>query len=318
MFATKLQGASLFLLICRDLQGSDAFRKRGPERATHRCVPVSVPDGAEESSNCGPGGGIIPLRPSLGRHGGRCPRTRLSRETQWFEQGAPMSSIAIAQPASPKPAASPYAELKRRVEAAGLMRKRPGYYSLMLVTNTLLFATCFAVLALTKNVWWTILAAAVLGFVSGQLGFQLHDSGHRQMFSSRRLNTIVGIVTGDGLLGMSHGWWVDKHNKHHGNPNHQDLDPDIGVGVTADRAWRTDGLPPLAGPHRTQRARPPQNRLTLWMPELPDRAPSLPDHASLQHPRGAQNRARVLRRSGCSVPRNVDLPVLPRDPRVPA
>ena len=144
-----------------------------------------------------------------------------------------MSSIAIAQPASPKPAASPYAELKRRVEAAGLMRKRPGYYSLMLVTNTLLFATCFAVLALTKHVWWTILAAAVLGFVSGQLGFQLHDSGHRQMFSSRRLNTIVGIVTGDGLLGMSHGWWVDKHNKHHGNPNHQDLDPDIGVGVIA-------------------------------------------------------------------------------------
>src|SRR2546421_11517534 len=63
MFATKLQGASLFLLICRDLQGSDAFRERGPERATQRCVPVSVPDGAEESSNCGPGGGIIPAAP---------------------------------------------------------------------------------------------------------------------------------------------------------------------------------------------------------------------------------------------------------------
>ncbi|TMF32737.1 MAG: acyl-CoA desaturase [Chloroflexi bacterium] len=32
---------------------------------------------------------------------------------------------------------------------------------------------------------------------------------------------------------MSHGWWVDKHNRHHGNPNHQDLDPDIDVGVIA-------------------------------------------------------------------------------------
>src|SRR5204863_8582830 len=40
-------------------------------------------------------------------------------------------------------------------------------------------------------------------------------------------------VTGNGLLGMSHGWWVDKHNRHHGNPNHQDLDPDIDVGVIA-------------------------------------------------------------------------------------
>src|SRR6266849_10580491 len=44
MFATKLQGASLFLLICRDLQGSVVYRKRGPERATHACVDVSVPD----------------------------------------------------------------------------------------------------------------------------------------------------------------------------------------------------------------------------------------------------------------------------------
>jgi fatty acid desaturase len=53
------------------------------------------------------------------------------------------------------------------------------------------------------------------------------------MFSSRRLNTAIGIVTGNGLLGMSYGWWVDKHNRHHGNPNHQDLDPDIDVGVIA-------------------------------------------------------------------------------------
>ncbi len=32
---------------------------------------------------------------------------------------------------------------------------------------------------------------------------------------------------------MSHGWWVDKHNRHHGNPNHLDLDPDIDIGVIA-------------------------------------------------------------------------------------
>src|SRR5437764_15254315 len=100
MFATKLQGASLFLLICRDLQGSDAFRKRGPERATHRCVPVSVADGAEESSNCGACGGIIPLRPTLGRHSGRCALARRSRETHCVDEGAPNAQIAIAQPAT--------------------------------------------------------------------------------------------------------------------------------------------------------------------------------------------------------------------------
>ena len=144
-----------------------------------------------------------------------------------------MAAIAISGPELLLQSAQPYTELKRRVEAAGLMSKRPGYYILMLVTNTLAFATSLWLLSLVHSVWATVLMAALLAFVSGQLGFQLHDSGHRQMFRSRRVNTVIGIVTGNGLLGMSHGWWVDKHNRHHGNPNHQDLDPDIDVGVIA-------------------------------------------------------------------------------------
>ena len=144
-----------------------------------------------------------------------------------------MAAIAISTPTVSNRSAQPYAELKRRIEAAGLMRKRPGYYSLMLVTNAVLFGTCLWVIGLVHGVWATVLAAAILGLISGQLGFQLHDSGHRQMFPSRRLNTLIGLVTGNGLLGMSFGWWVDKHNKHHGNPNHKDLDPDIDVGVIA-------------------------------------------------------------------------------------
>ena len=144
-----------------------------------------------------------------------------------------MAATAMSTSTLPNRVTQPYAELKRRVEAAGLMRKRPGYYTLMLVTNTVVFGAWFWSLTVVHSVWGTVLAAAFLGFSSGQLGFQLHDSGHRQMFSSRRLNTLVGLVTGNGLLGMSYGWWVDKHNRHHGNPNHQDLDPDIDVGVIA-------------------------------------------------------------------------------------
>jgi fatty acid desaturase len=157
-----------------------------------------------------------------------------------------MSAVAVSQPAPSNPVASPYAELKRRIEAAGLMRKHPGYYTLMLVTNTLFFAVCLWVLALVHSWWATLLVAAVLGFASGQLGFQLHDSGHRQMFSNRRVNTLIAFLTGNGLLGMSQGWWVDKHNRHHGNPNHQDLDPDIGIGVIAyspEQAMGKTGLP---------------------------------------------------------------------------
>ena len=144
-----------------------------------------------------------------------------------------MSAIAVTTPDLSARIAQPYVELKRRVEAAGLMNKRPGYYTLMLVTNAILFGGCLWLFTLVHSWWATALIAAALGFCAGQLGFQMHDSGHRQMFPSRRLNTIIGIVTGNGLLGMSHGWWVDKHNRHHGNPNNVDLDPDIDIGVIA-------------------------------------------------------------------------------------
>jgi fatty acid desaturase len=77
------------------------------------------------------------------------------------------------------------------------------------------------------------LAAVGLALMSVQLGFQLHDSGHRQMFNSPGKNAFVGLFTADLLLGVSYGWWVQKHNRHHGNPNDVDLDPDIKVGAIA-------------------------------------------------------------------------------------
>ena len=104
------------------------------------------------------------------------------------------SSCRVIREPRPAPRNSGAAEC---VEAAGLLKKRPGYYTLMLATNTLAFATSLWLLTLVHSVWATIVLAALLGFVSGQLGFQLHDSGHRQMFPSRRVNTVIGILTGN-------------------------------------------------------------------------------------------------------------------------
>src|SRR5207245_11275642 len=104
---------------------------------------------------------------------------------------------------------------------------------LSITTNTVLMIFCLVVLFTVGVVWAQALAAVGLAIVSGQLGFQLHDSGHRQMFVSGRKNAIVGLVTADLLLGMSYGWWVQKHNSHHGNPNEVALDPDIKVGAIA-------------------------------------------------------------------------------------
>jgi fatty acid desaturase len=126
-----------------------------------------------------------------------------------------------------------YAVLKRRIQEARLLEKRPTYYALSITTNMVVWAVCLVVVYTIGSVWGQALAAVALGIVSVQLGFQLHDSGHRQMFASPGKNALVGLVTANLLLGVSYGWWVQKHNRHHGNPNDVDLDPDIKVGAIA-------------------------------------------------------------------------------------
>ena len=123
--------------------------------------------------------------------------------------------------------ASDYAVLKRRIRAAGLLDKQPWYYALCISANLAMLGLCLLLLLVLHNTGLIALTAIALGLVSGQLGFQLHDAGHKQMFERNSLNDLVGYVTGDLLLGMSYGWWVEKHNRHHANPNHVDFDPDI-------------------------------------------------------------------------------------------
>ncbi|HEV3235097.1 MAG TPA: acyl-CoA desaturase [Candidatus Dormibacteraeota bacterium] len=145
--------------------------------------------------------------------------------------------MALIELVPPQPVAlsavgeSDYAVLKKRVQAAGLLRKRPGYYAIVISANAALVALGVAVLVLVHNPWLRVLDAAFLGLVSGQLGFQLHDAGHRQMFNRGWMNVAVGLFTADALLGSSYSWWVSKHNLHHANPNDIDEDPDISSGA---------------------------------------------------------------------------------------
>jgi fatty acid desaturase len=72
-----------------------------------------------------------------------------------------------------------------------------------------------------------------MAFLFAQLGFIGHDAGHRQIFRSNRVNYVVGLVHGNLAIGLSYGWWVDKHNRHHAHPNHEGLDPDVTIGALA-------------------------------------------------------------------------------------
>jgi fatty acid desaturase len=128
---------------------------------------------------------------------------------------------------------SDFAELSRQVRQAGLLVRRPVYYALKIGLNTILLAAGWTVVVLLGDSWYQLLAAAWLAVVSAQIAFVGHDAGHRQIFRTRRPNDLVGLAHANLLLGVSHGWWVGKHNRHHSHPNHEDRDPDINIGAVA-------------------------------------------------------------------------------------
>jgi fatty acid desaturase len=128
---------------------------------------------------------------------------------------------------------SPYAELSRRVRQAGLLNRRPTYYTIKIAVNMLLLGAGWAAFVLIGSSWWQLFIAAFLAVMFTQTAFVGHDAGHHQIFRSKRFNDLLGRLHGDLLVGLNYSWWVSKHNRHHAHPNQMDRDPDIGSGAIA-------------------------------------------------------------------------------------
>ena len=50
---------------------------------------------------------------------------------------------------------------------------------------------------------------------------------HRQIAHRGRTIALLCLVHGNLLNGLSHGWWIAKHNAHHAHPNDLEADPDV-------------------------------------------------------------------------------------------
>jgi fatty acid desaturase len=152
------------------------------------------------------------------------------------------------EPRSPEPGpgrGSDYAVLSRRIKQAGLLQRRPAWYIVRISLQALALAVGWAAFLVLGDSWWQLATAVFLAVVFSQLGFVTHDAGHRQMFRTRRPNDRVGLIIGDLLIGISYGWWVGKHNRHHANPNNVEEDPDVVIGAvafTTDQALAKRGL----------------------------------------------------------------------------
>ncbi|MEU7929319.1 acyl-CoA desaturase [Micromonospora sp. NPDC049107] len=140
---------------------------------------------------------------------------------------------------------SDYAQLSRRVSQAGLLERRPASYVARIVLTLGAFVAGWVAVVLVGDSWWQVALAVVLAVATTQVAFLGHDAGHRQMFRRRLPSELVGLVAGNAAVGLSYGWWVDKHNRHHANPNHEDEDPDVGAGAlvwTYEQALGTRGF----------------------------------------------------------------------------
>jgi fatty acid desaturase len=160
-------------------------------------------------------------------------------------------TIAAPRPPLPPPApptaerGSDYARLSRQVRQAGLMERRTGRYAWRIAVTGALLVGGWAAFVLVGNSWWQLAVAAFLAMMFTQISFLSHDTGHCQIFASRRASYILGIVLGNLSTGLSYGWWVGKHNRHHAHPNTQGADPDIVIPVlafTGDQAAGARGL----------------------------------------------------------------------------
>ncbi|GAA1985561.1 acyl-CoA desaturase [Amycolatopsis minnesotensis] len=124
-----------------------------------------------------------------------------------------------------------YTQLMKLMRQSGLLERRYGYYFAKMTLTLLAFAAGWVALFLVGDSWWQLLVAGFLGFMFTQVAMIGHDAGHRQIFTSRKPSSVIGLVLGNLFVGLSWGWWIDKHTRHHAHPNQEELDPDISVEV---------------------------------------------------------------------------------------
>lgn len=151
----------------------------------------------------------------------------------------------LASPPAPSRRETVRAQLTQRTKSFTLLAQtvrrsglndRTRWFYLALFTG-LIAALGGAVtgVVLLQDSWLQLLIAAALGIIFTQFAFLGHEASHRQVLSSGPANDRLGRVLATFFVGMSYAWWMNKHTRHHGNPNQVGKDLDIRPGTLSFR-----------------------------------------------------------------------------------
>jgi fatty acid desaturase len=159
------------------------------------------------------------------------------------------NTLSAVMPTKPRtnraPATSSYATLMKRVRDAGLLERKTGFYITLFVSLVIALAAAIAGMSLLGDSWFQLIIAGALGLIFTQFAFLAHEAAHRQIFASGRMNDTWGRIVAVFVVGLSYAWWMNKHTRHHAQPNVQGKDPDIAkdtISFVEDDARASRGL----------------------------------------------------------------------------
>ena len=127
------------------------------------------------------------------------------------------------------PITQAYTKVAEVVRETGLLQRTPWFYIVVGAVLALGFGGAITGFILLGDSWFQLLMAAAFGILFTQVAFLSHEAAHRTILTSGPANDRLGLILGNGIVGMSRSWWTSKHTRHHANPNRVGKDPDIEI-----------------------------------------------------------------------------------------
>ena len=122
-----------------------------------------------------------------------------------------------------------YTALAHTVRTLDLQRRTRWFYALLFAGLVLALGGAVTGFILLDDSWLQLLMAGALGVILTQFAFLGHEASHRQVLASGKANDRVGWFLAVVCVGISYSWWMNKHTRHHQNPNQLGKDPDIEI-----------------------------------------------------------------------------------------
>ena len=122
-----------------------------------------------------------------------------------------------------------YTALAQATRTLGLQGRTRWFYALLFTGLVVALAGAAAGLLLLGTSWLVLLIAGALGVIFTQFAFLGHEASHRQVLTSGPANDRIGRMLATLCVGISYAWWMNKHTRHHANPNKIGKDPDIEI-----------------------------------------------------------------------------------------